>query len=323
MKYLITGGAGFIGGYLGASLLEAGHQVTILDDLSTGRYENVKPLAGKPGCAIVVDTILNEMVLDRLASECDAIFHLAAAVGVKLIVDDPFHTIRTNVIGTDCVLKAACRYRRKILIASTSEIYGKNTKVPFSESDDTTCGPTYKQRWAYATSKAMDEFAAFACARSHGLPVVIVRLFNTIGPRQTGRYGMVAPTFMRQAMRGEPITVYGDGKQSRCFTNVNDVVGAMVKLSCCPAAENEVVNIGSEELVDINHLAEQCKQIAKSQSPIVHVPYDEAYQKGFEDMMIRMPNLEKVKRLIGYEPKVRLDETLRQIHAHMVNHPDD
>lgn len=319
MKYLITGGAGFIGSHLSDLLIDGGHDVTILDDLSTGRMENIAHLESRPNFKAVIDSILNEMVLDRLVSECDVVIHLAAAVGVQLIVNDPFHTIRTNVIGTDCVLKTCCRYRKKVVIASTSEIYGKNTKIPFSEEDDTTSGTTTRQRWAYACSKAMDEFAAFACARAQNLPVVIVRLFNTVGPRQTGRYGMVIPNFVKQALKGESITVYGDGTQSRCFNNVKFVTQAIVDLINCPKAEGEVFNVGCRERVTINELAERVKKITKSQSKIVHIPYSEAYTDGFEDMHAREPDLTKIQKTINYNPNMTLDETLKEVMEEMSN----
>jgi len=317
MHYLITGGAGFIGSHLSDLLISEGHQVTVLDDLSTGRLENLSQVIDHTNFQIVIDSILNEMVLDRLVSVCDVVIHLAAAVGVQLIVNDPIHTIRTNVIGTDCVLKAASRYLKKVLIASTSEIYGKNNKIPFSEEDDTTCGPTTKQRWAYACSKAMDEFSAFACARSNGLPIVIVRLFNTVGPRQTGRYGMVIPTLMEQAIKGENLTVYGDGEQSRCFNNVYFVVRAIRDLVDCKQALGQVFNVGSDELVSINELAKRIKALAKSDSKIIHVPYSEAYAEGFEDMTIRVPDLKKVKAIIPYNPNKNLDDTLLEVYQEM------
>jgi len=317
MKYLITGGAGFIGSHLSDLLIAEGHHVTILDDLSTGRLENVEQHNDNESFQVVIDSILNETVLDRLVSVCDVVIHLAAAVGVQLIVNDPFHTIRTNVIGTDCVLKAACRYRKKVLIASTSEIYGKNSKIPFSEDDDTTCGPTVKQRWAYACSKAMDEFSAFACARSNDLPVVIVRLFNTVGPRQTGRYGMVIPSLMGQALQGEDLTVFGDGEQSRCFNNVYFVVRAIRDLMNCDKAIGQVFNVGIDELVSINDLAKRIKKLTNSKSKIVHIPYSEAYAEGFEDMQIRVPDLKKIKSTINYEPDRNLDDTLDEVYQEM------
>lgn len=313
MRYLITGGAGFIGSHLTDHLLKLGHEVTILDDLSTGSFSNVAQHENNPNFTPVIDSILSEGVLDRLVSICDVVVHLAAAVGVQLIVNDPFHTIRTNVIGTDAVLKACCRYRKKVMIASTSEIYGKNSKIPFSEDDDTTSGPTTKQRWAYACSKAMDEFSAFACARSHDLPVVIARFFNTVGPRQTGRYGMVIPTLMQQALEGKDLTVYGTGEQSRCFNNVSVVVDAIVQLLETPKALGQVFNVGSDEKVSINELAQRIIEISGSSSKVVHIPYSEAYQEGFEDMMVRVPCLDKIRGTINYEVDKTLNDTLREV----------
>lgn len=313
MHYLITGGAGFIGSHLSDHLLSKGHQVTILDDLSTGSWANIAHLEKHEQFTPVIDSILNENVLDRLVSLCDVVVHLAAAVGVQLIVNDPFHTIRTNVLGTDCVLKAACRYRKKTVVASTSEIYGKNSKIPFCEDDDTTSGPTTKQRWSYACSKAMDEFAAFACARTHDLPVIICRFFNTVGPRQTGQYGMVIPTLMKQALLGKDLTVYGTGDQSRCFNNVSVVVDALDKLMNTDAAIGQVFNIGTNEQVSINELASRIIKTAGSSSKIVHIPYDEAYQEGFEDMMVRVPSIDKIKGVIDYQLNKKLDDTLLEV----------
>lgn len=313
MHYLITGGAGFIGSHLTDLLLSRGHQATILDDLSTGSWENISQHEQNPHFTPVIDSILNETVMDRLVSVCDVVVHLAAAVGVQLIVNDPFHTIRTNVIGTDAVLKTACRYRKKVMIASTSEIYGKNSKIPFREDDDTTSGPTTKQRWSYACSKAMDEFAAFACARSHQLPVVIARFFNTVGPRQTGRYGMVIPTLMKQAIKGEDLTVFGDGSQTRCFNNVSVVVDAVAQLLDCDEAIGQVFNVGSDEQVSINELAQRIISITGSNSKIVHIPYSEAYQEGFEDMMVRVPALDKIRSTINYNLNKVLDDTLKEV----------
>jgi UDP-glucose 4-epimerase len=317
MKYLITGGAGFIGSHLTDLLISKGHEVTILDNLSTGSWENIAHLENNPNFTPVIDSILNENVLDRLVSLCDVVVHLAAAVGVQLIVNDPFHTIRTNVIGTDGVLKAACRYRKKTVVASTSEIYGKNSKIPFSEEDDTTSGPTTKQRWAYACTKAMDEFAAFACARTHQLPVIITRFFNTVGPRQTGQYGMVIPTLMKQALQGKDITVYGTGEQSRCFNNVSVAVDALDKLIHCDKAIGQVFNVGSDEQVSINELAQRIIKITGSSSKIIHVPYDQAYQEGFEDMMVRVPSIEKISSAIDYNLNKTLNDTLNEVKEHI------
>ncbi len=313
MRALVTGGAGFIGSHLCEVLLARGWQVQILDDLSTGSLDNIQHLFDNENFFYAIDSVFNEMVLDRLTSECDVIFHLAAAVGVELIVKSPFHTILTNVGGTDMVLKAARRYRRRVLITSTSEVYGKSTKIPFREEDDTVSGPTIKHRWAYACSKAIDEFAAFAAAKESGIPVHVARLFNTVGPRQTGRYGMVIPRFVAQALKGEPISVYGSGEQTRCFANVRDVTQAIANLVLCTESEGEVVNIGSADEISINALALKMKSLLKSDSVIQHIPYDEAYEAGFEDMLRRVPCLEKAKRLIGYEPTISLDETILQV----------
>ena len=317
MKYLITGGAGFIGSHLGELSLKNGHEVTSLDDLSTGRLENLAGYQDHENFTFVMDSILNEMVLDRLVSECDVVVHLAAAVGVKLIVDDPMHTIRTNVMGTECVLKTACRYQKLVLVASTSEIYGKNSKIPFSEDDDTVSGPTTKHRWSYACSKAMDEFSAFACAKAYGLPVLITRFFNTVGPRQSDQYGMVIPSLMKQALAGKDITVYGDGEQSRCFNHVKVVVQAVYDLLNCDKAIGQVYNVGSDELITINELAEKIKNITVSSSKIVHIPYGEVYGEGFEDMQIRKPDLRKIRSVISYDNLPTIDDIIKSVMEHM------
>jgi UDP-glucose 4-epimerase len=316
---LITGGAGFIGSHLADALLARGDQVTVIDDLSTGRFENIAPLAGKPGFRFALETITNETVMDRLGSECDRILHLAAAVGVELIVNDPVRTIETNVMGTEAVLRVARRYRKKVFLASTSEVYGKNDKVPFREEDDGVFGATTITRWAYATSKALDEFLALAYHRSQSLPVVIGRFFNTIGPRQSGQYGMVIPRFVRQALAGEPITVYGDGKQTRCFCNVRDVVAAVLLLIEHPGAEGQVFNIGSQEEISMRDLAERVKARTGSSSEIRAVPYDQAYDGGFEDMRRRVPDIHKIQRATGWAPKILLPETLDEIIAFFRN----
>ncbi|HEY64137.1 MAG TPA: NAD-dependent epimerase/dehydratase family protein [Caldilineae bacterium] len=313
MHFLITGGAGFIGSHLAEHLLTEGHQVTVIDDLSTGRWENIAHLRGHPRFRFAIDTILNEIVLDRLASECDAIFHLAAAVGVDLIVRRPTYTIETNVAGTEAVLRVAARYRVPVLITSTSEVYGKGARVPFSEDDDVVLGPTCRSRWSYAASKMVDEFLGLAYHRERGLPVVIARLFNTVGPRQTGRYGMVVPRFVGQALRGEPITVYGDGQQSRCFCDVADVVRALAGLMGHPEAAGRVFNVGSTDEVTIEELARRVKRITESRSPIVYVPYDEAYAPGFEDMRRRVPDISRIQALLGWQPTIPLDETLVRV----------
>lgn len=320
MKILITGGAGFIGSHLSDALLQRGHHVTIIDDLSTGRMENFAHVRALPNFHFVIETIMNETVMDRLVSECDMIYHLASAVGVELIVNKPVEVIERCVLGTDMVLKIANRYKRKVLITSTSEIYGKNTKVPFSENDDRILGPTTKSRWSYSCSKAIDEFLALAYYKEMQLPVVIVRLFNTVGPRQTGQYGMVVPRFVQQAMQNKAITVYGDGSQRRCFGYVGDVVGALIKLMEHPAAEGQIFNVGNDEEVSIMELAERVVRITGSSSKIIKIPYEQAYEAGFEDMARRVPNLSKIKKLIGYKPTVGLDEIIKRIHRYFQEH---
>lgn len=322
MKALITGGAGFIGSHLAEALLERGEQVTVIDDLSTGRLSNVEHLRGNSRFQLAVETILNETVMDRLVSECNVIFHLAAAVGVELIVKSPVATIETNILGTDMVMRLAARYLRKVLITSTSEIYGKSDAVPFSEEDDRILGPTIKSRWSYSASKAIDEFLALAYNKEKGLDTIIMRLFNTVGPRQTGRYGMVIPRFVGQALQGQPITVYGDGKQVRCFTHVKDVVWAMIQLVETPDAIGQIFNVGNDQSVSIAELAEMIKRLTRSDSEIVYVPYDEAYEYGFEDMRIRVPNLNKVREVIGYHPKIELENILKDVIRHLRENPD-
>jgi UDP-glucose 4-epimerase len=313
MRALITGGAGFIGSHLSESLLAAGHSVMVVDDLSTGQFENIKPITSNPNFKFAIETITNETVMDRLVSECDIIFHLAAAVGVELIVKSPVHTIETNIMGSEMVLRTARRYGKKVMIASTSELYGKSENVPFKEDDDSVFGPTVRSRWSYAVSKAVDEFLALAYHHEKGLPVVIFRLFNTIGPRQRGRYGMVVPRFVRQALADEPLTVYDDGQQSRCFCNVKDVVRGVLGLAESLPAEGQVFNIGSGEEVTILDLARRVKARTNSKSEIVLVPYEQAYEAGFEDMRRRVPDTTKINRLIGWKPTIPLDETLDQI----------
>ncbi len=324
---LITGGAGFIGSHLTEALLARGDRVTIIDDLSTGRFENIAHLTDHPRFRYAIDTITNALVMDRLASECDMIFHLAAAVGVELIVRDPVHTLETNILGTHAVLQAAARYRRKVLIASTSEVYGKGVAVPFGEDDDRMLGPTTKARWSYSDSKAVDEFLGLAYHKQKDLPVVIFRLFNTVGPRQTGRYGMVVPRFVQQALAGKPITVYGDGSQSRCFCNVADVVRALVRLMETPDAVGQVFNVGSTEEVTILELAQRVQAVvgemvepngAQNAAGVVFIPYDEAYEPGFEDMQRRVPKIEKVQTYTGWIPEMPLDATLRQVRDYYV-----
>ena len=316
MKVLITGGAGFIGSHLSDRLLEAGHRVTAIDDLSTGRLANIAHIDGAPGYQFVQETIMAESVMDRLVSECDVIYHLASAVGVELIVSRPVEVIERCILGTELVLKTAHRYRKKVLLTSTSEVYGKNACVPFSEEDDRLLGPTTKSRWSYSCSKAIDEFLALAYYKEKRLPVVLVRLFNTVGPRQTGQYGMVVPRFVQQALAGKPLTVYGDGSQQRCFGYVGDVVGALVTLMDHPGAVGQIFNVGNTEEVTILDLARRVIALTGSSSTIRMVPYEVAYEAGFEDMARRIPDLSKIKGLIGYAPTVGLDEIITRIANH-------
>lgn len=312
-KYLITGGAGFIGSHLCELLLRQGHKVVVIDDLSTGRFENIRHLIGNPDFKFVRETVMNEIVLDRLVSDSDIVVHLAAAVGVNLIVEDPVRTMRTNIYGSEAVLTAANRYNSKVLISSTSELYGKNLSVPFKEDDDTIMGPTTNGRWAYATSKSIDEFLGLSYNRQFSLPVVIMRLFNTIGPRQTGQYGMVVPRFVHSALLNEPLQVYGDGNQTRSFTDVADVTRAIYKLSKTPEAVGQVVNIGATEEISIIDLASLVIKLCHSKSGIKIIPYREAYGSGFEDMRRRVPSLEKIHRLINYTPQFSLVETIEKV----------
>jgi len=316
LNILITGGAGFIGSHLSELLLYRGHQVIAIDDLSTGRVENIQHLIRQPGFQFVRETILNSQVLDRLASQVQVIIHLAAVVGVKLIVEDPVRTIRINVMGTEAVLTAANRYGCKVLIASSSEVYGKGNQVPFHEDDDCLIGPTTHSRWSYATSKAIDEFLGLAYCQQFGLPVIIARFFNTVGPRQTGKYGMVIPRFVRQALRNEPIEVYGDGQQTRCFADVADVTAAVADLIMHPAAVSQVFNIGSTEEITIEQLARLVVSLAGSRSEIHFVPYDLAYAPGFEDLRRRVPSIEKLRQLIGYAPRYSLEQTIQRVIAY-------
>ena len=313
---LITGGAGFIGSHLAERLLNAGYTVTIIDNLSTGRIENLRAIEGHPRFRSAIEDIRNVNVMDRLVSECDVIFHLAAAVGVQRIISEPIETIETNIGGTEVILKTARRYRKKVMIASTSEVYGKGIRFPFHEDDDSVLGPTTRSRWSYASSKAIDEFLALAYYKEANLPVVIFRLFNTVGPRQRGQYGMVVPRFINWALNGEPIMVYGDGQQQRCFGNVLDVVQAIHDLSENPAAVGQVFNIGSNEEVTIAELAARVRQRTGSNSEIQYISYDEAYEAGFEDFRRRVPSLDKIRSIIEWEPTTTLDETLDQMIAY-------
>ena len=317
MRAFITGGAGFIGSHLAERLLQDGHEVEIIDDLSTGSIDNIAHLKGDKRFSYAIDSVTNEPLLAELIDRSDVVFHLAAAVGVKLIVEQPVHTIETNVHGTEVVLKHANKKKKLVFIASTSEVYGKSTAVPFREGAEVVLGATVKHRWAYACSKLIDEFLALAYWKERKLPVVIVRLFNTVGPRQTGQYGMVLPTFVRQALAGQPITVFGDGKQSRSFTYVGDVVDALVKLAHEPRAIGEVFNVGTTSEVTIGDLAERVKTLSDSDSPIQFIPYDEAYEAGFEDMPRRVPDISKLCSLIGYRPKLQLDEIIQTVIEHI------
>ena len=313
MRALITGGAGFIGSHLAEALLEHGEKVIVIDNLSTGSMENIIHLKGRAGFEYVIESVENEPLLAELIDRCDVVFHFAAAVGVKLIVEQPVYTIETNIHGTEVVLKHANKKKKLVVIASTSEVYGKSEDVPFREDSDLVMGPTPKHRWAYACSKAIDEFLALAYWKERKLPVIIVRFFNTVGPRQTGQYGMVIPNFVQQALAGKPITVFGDGTQSRSFTHVADVVGALLKLVNEPKAIGQVINLGNVEEVTIQKLAERVRELSGSKSSITLIPYDEAYESGFEDMPRRVPDLSKAEAMIGYKTKHSLDDILLQV----------
>jgi UDP-glucose 4-epimerase len=315
MRVLVTGGAGFIGSHLAEALLAARHEVFVLDDLSTGSIDNISHLKGRPGFHYTIDSVFNDHLVAEMLDRADVIFHLAAAVGVKLIVQEPVRTIETNVHGTEVILRHAAKKRKLVFIASTSEVYGKSAAVPFREDADLVMGATTRHRWAYACSKALDEFLALAYWKEKRLPVIVVRFFNTVGPRQTGQYGMVVPTFVRQALAGEPITVFGDGTQTRSFTYVGDVVGALLALMVEPRAIGEVFNVGNPEEVSIRRLAEQIGAETGSRSPIVTIPYDQAYEAGFEDMPRRVPDLAKIHELIGYVPKVGLADIIKAVVA--------
>jgi len=313
VKCLITGGSGFIGSHLAQSLLRQGHQVIVIDDLSTGSSENIAELKTNRNFHYIIDSIFNRNLLAELVDESDVIFHLAAAVGVRLIVESPVRTIETNIRGTELVLEMAAKKKRKVLIASTSEVYGKSDKQHFNEDDDLILGPTTKSRWSYAASKAVDEFLGLAYHREKRLPVIIVRLFNTVGPRQTGQYGMVIPRFVDQALEARPITVYGNGRQVRSFTWVGDVVDALIRLVETPAAVGEIFNLGHQDKITIFELAQLVKELTRSSSPIEFVSYDVAYGEGFEDMLYRLPDISKIERLIGYTPTKTLPEILQSV----------
>jgi UDP-glucose 4-epimerase len=299
MRYLVTGGAGFIGSYVCEYLLKEGHEVTALDDLSTGTFKNVQHLDPDPNFTCIVDSITDASTVASLVKDCDQIFHLAAAVGVELVVDHPVNTVLTNLRGAEIVLEQACRYRRKTILTSTSEVYGKSTKDKFSEVDDRVMGPTHLSRWAYAASKAMDEFLGLAYHREKQFPVVIARLFNTVGPRQTGRYGMVIPRFVSQAVRNQPITIHGTGEQTRCFCHVRDVVPALIQLMNTPEAVGEIYNVGADTEVSVVELAHLVVELTQSRSDLVKIPYDEAYGPGFEDMLQRRPDITKLRNVLG------------------------
>ena len=315
LRVLITGGAGFIGSHLAEHLVARGAVVTAIDDLSTGSFANIAHLAEREDFRFVCESVTNETVMDRLVSDCDIMYHLAAAVGVDLIIKNPVQTIETNVLGTEAVLRLARRYHKKVLIASTSEVYGKSDNHPYQEDDDRVLGPTTRSRWAYAESKALDEFLALAYHKEFRIPVVIARLFNTVGPRQTGAYGMVIPRLVQQAVEGSSLTVYEDGLQSRCFCDVRDVVPALIGISLCAAAEGEIFNVGSEREISILDLARRILRLSGSASPIEFVPYERAYRSDFEDMRRRVPNIQRIRSLIGWEPRISLDQTLEEVIA--------
>jgi len=318
MHYLITGGAGFIGSHLAEGLLREGHTVTAIDDLCTGAIQNIQNLKSRRGFYYVIESIFNRPLLAELIDDHDAIFHLAASVGVRLIVESPVRTIETNVRGTEIVLELANKKKKKVLIASTSEVYGKSMQIPFGEDDDLVMGGTQKGRWSYACSKAIDEFLALAYWKEKKLPVVIVRLFNTVGPRQTGRYGMVLPNFVRAALAGEPLTVFGDGTQSRCFCHVNDTAGALAQLIEHPQAVGQIFNVGSAEEISIRELAMLVKAMTGSASPIEYIPYEEAYEEGFEDMHRRVPDISRIRNLLNFEPS----HDIRQIVKCVISYFD-
>jgi UDP-glucose 4-epimerase len=313
MKALITGGAGFVGSHLAEELLARGHQVTIIDDLSTGRFENIEHLQKNSNFKFAIETIMNQNVMDRLVSDCDMIYHLAAAVGVELVVHNPVHTIETNVLGTNVVLKIANRYRKKVLVASTSEIYGRGVSEFFEETDDRLMGSNTNNRWSYACSKSLDEFLALAYYKQKQMPAIICRLFNTIGARQTGQYGMVVPRFVKQALRDEDITVYGDGTQSRSFCNVKDTIRAFIMLTSNDKAPGQVFNVGNTQEISIMKLAQMVISLTQSNSKIKKVSYAEAYGEGFEDMQRRRPSIKKIEKIAGWKPEISLEKTLKNV----------
>ncbi len=313
MKVLITGGAGFVGSHLADKLIANGHEITVIDDLSTGKYSNVEHLEGSAGFRLIIDSVLNQPLLEELVRDADHVYHMASAVGVRLIMEQPVRTIETIFHGTDAILKFCSRYRKRVLIPSTSEVYGKGASIPFKEDDDLLTGATDKHRWAYACAKTLDEFLALAHWKETRLPVVVVRLFNTVGPRQTGQYGMVVPRFVEAAVRNEPIEVHGDGTQSRCFGHVSDIVEGLHKLLDTPSCLGQVINLGNDEEVSITQLADRAIALTGSSSQIRFIPYSEAYGEGFEDMRRRVPSLEKARRLIGYKPTHTLDDIINDV----------
>ena len=316
MKVLITGGAGFIGSHLSELLVQRGHEVVALDNLSTGRMENLSGLKGNSSFQLVIGSILDERLVDKYAERCDIVFHLAAAVGVQLIVNHPLESLTTNIRGSEIVMEMAYRYNKKVLITSTSEIYGKNANGPLKEDEDRILGSPLKSRWSYSTSKAVDEILAYTYWKEKGLPTVIVRLFNTVGPRQTGHYGMVIPRFVQQALRGEPITVYGNGEQSRCFLHVRDAVRGIADLMQHPDAVGAAFNLGSQEEISIRNLAQKVIQMTGSSSKLEFIPYDKAYEEGFEDMARRVPDISKAKKFVGFSPTKNLDDILKSVVEH-------
>jgi UDP-glucose 4-epimerase len=314
-KALITGGAGFVGSHLAEQLLECGYQITILDDLSTGRFDNVAHLESRDDVSLIIDTVFNESLMEDLIRSHDVVFHLASAVGVKLVIEQPVKTIQTIVGGTEIVLRYCSRFRKRVLVTSTSEVYGKGTSLPFQEDDDVVTGATNKHRWAYACSKALDEFLALAHWRETRLPVAVVRMFNTVGPRQTGKYGMVVPRFVQAAMQNEPITIHGDGQQARCFGHVTDVAEALVTIIETPECYGQVINVGNNQEISITGLARRVIELTNSQSELKYIPYDQVYGDGFEDMQRRVPCIERLKALTGYEMTRDLDTIIRDVQA--------
>jgi UDP-glucose 4-epimerase len=317
MKILITGGAGFIGSHLADKLIAEGHEITVIDDLSTGRYSNIAHLEENPSFRLIIDTVLDAKLMEDLVKDTDRVYHMASAVGVRLIMEQPVKTIETIFHGTDVVLGKCAKYRKRVLIPSTSEVYGKGISVPFREEDDLLTGATDKHRWAYACAKTLDEFLALAHYKETRLPVVVTRLFNTVGPRQTGQYGMVVPRFVEAALKNDPIEVHGDGTQSRCFGHIADVVEGLTAMMESPACFGEVLNLGSDVEVTINDLAKRSIELTGSSSQIRYIPYSEAYGEGFEDMQRRVPSIEKANRLIGYQPTHTLDDIINDVAAEM------